>query len=93
MRLRSLLQLITGKKYEDINTRGTISNALKIFNQLLLNGVRYIPKYDIILKELTAENTPLLNIDGSDLTDKLKDNSNKDYLGLEKILLESKLTV
>ena len=90
---KSLLQLITGKKYEDINTRGTISNALKIFNQLLLNGVRYIPKYDIILKELTAENTPVLNIDGSDLTDKLKDNSNKDYLGLEKILLESKLTV
>ena len=90
---KSLLKLITGKKYDDINTRGTISNALKIFNQLLLNGVRYIPKYDIILKELTAENTPLLNIDGSDLTDKLKDNSNKDYLGLEKILLESKLTV
>jgi|SaaInlStandDraft_1057018.scaffolds.fasta_scaffold06865_3 superfamily II DNA or RNA helicase len=90
---KSLLQLITGKKYEDINTRGTISNALKIFNQLLLNGVRYIPKYDIILKELTAENTPLLNIDGSDLTDKLKDNSNNDYLGLEKILLESKLTL
>ena len=30
---------------------------LKIFNQLLLNGIRYIPKYDIILKELTAENT------------------------------------
>ena len=90
---KSLLQLITGKKYDDINTRGTISNALKIFNQLLLNGVRYIPKYDIVLKELTAENTPNLNIDGSDLTDKLKDNSNKDYLGLEKILLESKLPI
>lgn len=90
---KSLLKLITGKKYEDIDTRGTISNALKIFNQLLLNGIRYIPKYDIILKELTAENTPTLNIDGADLTDKLKDNSNKDYLGLEKILLESKLTV
>ena len=90
---KSLLKLITGKKYDDINTRGTIANALKIFNQLLLNGIRYIPKYDIILKELTAENTPILNIDGTDLTDKLKDNSNKDYLGLEKILLESKLTV
>lgn len=90
---KSLLKLITGKKYEDINTRGTISNALKVFNQLLLKGIRYIPKYDIILKELTAENTPTLNIDGTDLTDKLKDNSNKDYLGLEKILLESKLTV
>ena len=30
---------------------------------------------------------------GLDLTEKLKDNSNKDYLGLEKILLESKLTI
>jgi len=90
---KSLLKLITGKKYDDINTRGTIANALKIFNQLLLNGIRYIPKYDIILKELTAENTSTLNIDGSNLTDKLKDNSSKDYLGLEKILLESKLTI
>jgi len=90
---KSLLKLITGKKYDDINTRGTIANALKIFNQLLLNGIRYIPKYDIILKELTAENTSTLDIDGTDLTEKLKDNSSKDYLGLEKILLESKLTV
>ena len=90
---KSLLKLITGKKYDDIYTRGTIANALKIFNQLLLNGIRYIPKYDIILKELTAENTSTLNIDGSNLTDKLKDNRSKDYLGLEKILLESKLTI
>jgi superfamily II DNA or RNA helicase len=29
---KSLLQLITGKDYEDISTRGTITNALKIFN-------------------------------------------------------------
>ena len=90
---KSLLQLITGKDYDDISTRGTITNALKIFNQLLLNGIRYIPKYDIVLKELTAENTSLLNIDGTKLTEKLKDNDNKDYLGLEKILLESKLEV
>lgn len=90
---KSLLQLITGKDYDDISTRGTITNALKIFNQLLINGIRYIPKYDIVLKELTAENTPALNIDGTELTEKLKDNDNKDYLGLEKILLESKLEV
>ena len=90
---KSLLQLITGKAYDDINTRGTITNALKIFNQLLLNGIRYIPKYDIVLKELTAENTASLNINGTKLTEKLKENNNKDYLGLEKILLESKLEV
>ena len=44
---RSLLQLITGKKYDDLKTKGTISNALKVFTQLLINGVRLIPKYEI----------------------------------------------
>ena len=88
---KSLLQLITGKEYDDISTRGTITNALKVFNQLLLNGIRYIPKYNIILKELTGKNTENLNIDGESLVESLKSNNSKDYLGLEKILLEPKL--
>ena len=90
---KSLLKLVTGKEYKDLGTRGTINNALKIFNQLLINGVRNIPKYDIVLNELTAKNTALLDIDGSDSLEELKSNGNKDYLGLEKILLESKLDV
>ena len=89
---KSLLQLITGKKYEDISTRGTINNALKVFNQLLLNGVRYIPKYEITLNELTGDNSEDLDIDGSDKLEHLKDNGNKDYLGLEKILIDSKMS-
>ena len=88
---KSLLQLITGKKYDDLKTRGTISNALKVFTQLLINGVRLIPKYDIELAERTGENTDELMIDGDSLTDQLIDNNNKDYLGLEKILLNLKL--
>ena len=88
---KSLLQLISGKEYDDINTRGTISNALKVFSQLLLNGIRYIPKYNIVLNEITGENNPKLLINGESLTDKLKENNSKDYLGLEKILLELKL--
>ena len=88
---KSLLQLITGKEYDDISTRGTITNALKVFNQLLLNGIRYIPKYNIVLKELTGKNTEKLNINGESLVEKLKSNNNKDYLGLEKILLGPKL--
>ena len=88
---KSLLQLITGKQFNDISTRGTITNALKVFNQLLLNGIRYIPKYNIILKELTGKNTEKLNIDGESLVESLKSNNNKDYLGLEKILLDPKL--
>ena len=88
---RSLLQLITGKKYDDLKTKGTISNALKVFTQLLINGVRLIPKYEIELAERTGENTQELMINGDSLTDLLLDNNNKDYLGLEKILLKLKL--
>ena len=88
---KSLLQLITGKEYDDLSTRGTITNALKVFNQLLLNGIRYIPKYNIVLKELTGKNTENLNIDGESLVESLKSNNSKDYLGLEKILLGPKL--
>ncbi|MDC1060996.1 helicase-related protein [Flavobacteriaceae bacterium] len=88
---KSLLQLITGKEYDDLNTRGTITNALKVFNQLLLNGIRYIPKYNIVLKELTGKNTNNLNIDGHSLIENLKANDSKDYLGLERTLLGPKL--
>jgi superfamily II DNA or RNA helicase len=88
---KSLLQLIKGKEYNDISTRGTITNALKVFNQLLLNGIRYIPKYNISLKELTGKNTENLNIDGESLVESLKSSNSKDYLGLEKILLKPKL--
>ena len=90
---KSLLQLVTGKKYDDISTRHSINNALKIFNQLLLNGVRYIPKYEIKLNEITGDENSDLDIDGSDKIEYLKENGNKDYLGLEKILIESKMPV
>ena len=88
---KSLLQLLTGKSYDDLNTRGTISNALKVFTQLLINGVRLIPEYDIKIHEKTGENTPELMIDGNSLMELLLENKNNDYLGLEKILIKLKL--
>lgn len=88
---KSLLQLITGKKYNDLNTRGTLTNALKVFTQLLMHGIRLIPNYDIRLSEKTGDNTPDLIINGDDLTDQLLDLKNNDYLGLEKILITPKL--
>ncbi len=50
---KSLLCLMTGLDFDDLETRKTISNALKIFQQLILHGLRYIPKYDIEINELT----------------------------------------
>ena len=88
---KSLLEMITGKEYEDLNTNRTLTNALEVFKQMTLNGLRYIPKYQIAIRELDASNTPTLRIDGRHLVDKLLNIGNQNYLGAERILLLEKL--
>lgn len=88
---KSLLSLMTGLDYDDINTRRTLPNALKIFQQLILHGLRFIPKYDIEMTELTGSNMSNLNIDGGHLLDTLLGSSNQNYINTEKLLLSDKL--
>ena len=88
---KSLLEMITGKEYEDLNTTRTLTNALEVFKQMTLNGLRYIPKYQIAIKELDGSNTSELKIDGTHLLDKLLKVGNQNYLGAERILLNEKL--
>jgi superfamily II DNA or RNA helicase len=87
---KSLLTLMSGLEYDDLQTRRTIGNAIKIFQQLTLNGLRYIPKYDISINELTGRNMSNLNIDGSHLLERLLA-ADSDYIGVEKIILPDKL--
>ncbi len=44
---KSLLQLITGKIYDDISTRPTPQNAVKLYEKLSLISIREIPPYPI----------------------------------------------
>ncbi|MBL7870387.1 MAG: DEAD/DEAH box helicase family protein [Cyclobacteriaceae bacterium] len=88
---KSLLEMITGKEYEDMNTTRTLTNALEVFKQMTLNGLRYIPKYQIAIKELDGSNAPKLKIDGTHLLEKLLKIGNQNYLGAEHILLKEKL--
>lgn len=88
---KSLLEMITGKEYNDLNTTRTLTNAMEVFKQMTLNGLRYIPKYQIVLKELDSSNTPELKIDGSNLLDELLKVGNQNYLNAEQILLKEKL--
>src|SRR5919202_304310 len=44
---RSLLELITGKIYDDVATNPTIPNAVTLFEKLSLISIREIPKYNI----------------------------------------------
>ncbi|MBL0263804.1 MAG: DEAD/DEAH box helicase family protein, partial [Leptospiraceae bacterium] len=88
---KSLLEMVTGKEYSDFKTEKTLSNAIEAFKHLSLNGLRYIPKYEIQIKELTGENTPKLKLDGRELLEELLSISNANYSKAEQILLSKKL--
>ena len=91
MEAKSLIEMVTGKEYSDFKILKSLPNALDAFKHLTLNGLRYLPKYDIQLKELTGENTPKLKIDGTDLLNELIKINNKDYLKAENLILSKKL--
>jgi N12 class adenine-specific DNA methylase len=44
---RSLLELITGKIYDDVATNPTIPNAVTLYEKLSLISIRELPKYDV----------------------------------------------
>ncbi len=83
----SLLEMITSKDYSDLETQASIANALGMHQQLILNGVRYRPNYKMELYEETVE------IRADDLAERILNLRKGDVLGLENILLESKLPV
>ena len=88
---KSLLTLLSGLEYDDLFTRRTIPNALNIHEQLLLNGLRFIPDYPINIEEYTGQNKPDLNIDGEHLLNDILELSSENHIGVEKLLLEDKL--
>lgn len=51
----SLLEMIKGKEYPDLGTSAKLSNALAIHEQLVINGIRYVPNYSMELKEIPVE--------------------------------------
>ena len=44
---RSLLELITGKIYDDIATKPTIPNAVTLYEKLSTISIRELPQYNI----------------------------------------------
>jgi superfamily II DNA or RNA helicase len=88
---KSLLELISGKEYEDLKTNRTLTNAIEVFKQLTLNGLRYIPNYEISISELDSSSNTNLKIDGTHILDKILKIDNHNYLKAEQLLLEEKL--
>jgi superfamily II DNA or RNA helicase len=51
----SLLEMIKGREYSELETSAKLSNALAIHEQLVINGIRYVPNYAMELKEIPVE--------------------------------------
>lgn len=80
----SLLEMVTGKKYDDLNTRPTTSNALNLYQHFVINGVRSLPNYGIRVTE--QQHLIYDNSISKDL------HAAKTILEIEQILLRSKLS-
>ena len=52
---KSLLELMSGKIYDDISTRPTVPNAVTLYEKITLNSIRYKPNYQITVTENVAE--------------------------------------
>ena len=53
--VRSIVELLTGVQHEEIENRNTIANIHAAYKALLINGFRYVPKYNIEIIEQTIE--------------------------------------
>jgi hypothetical protein len=81
----SLLEMVTGHEYPDLDTRPKVSSALAVHEQLVIHGVRYVPRYEMELHERPVEILAL------DLAERLQSVGKGQVLAIETILTEAKL--
>jgi hypothetical protein len=82
----SLLETVTSREFSEISTKATVANALDVHHQLVLNGVRYRPPYEMELAE------KIIDIKGdTSLVDQIVSLKKGDLAGIEKLLLTPKL--
>lgn len=85
---RTMIELITGKSYEDLDTKPNIPNCMKVYQLLTTLGTRQLPKYEMQLNEKVVE------VDASEHLDEIKEKVGAhNILKLEQILTKSRLSV
>lgn len=85
---RSVLELISGHVYPELDTFPNIQNCLKLHQQFVLAGTRFMPDYEAELERVTAE------VDCDDLVkDILTLGFKASPAAVERILLSAKLPV
>lgn len=81
----SLIEMIKGREYNELDTAPKLSNALAIHEQLVINGIRYVPNYSMELKEREFE------IVNNAIAEELKNIGKGQVLQIEVALLNAKI--
>jgi Hypothetical methyltransferase/Type III restriction enzyme, res subunit/Helicase conserved C-terminal domain len=81
---KRLLEVVTGKEFDDLGTQPTINHALAVHRALMLHGFRYRPPYE---QEMRTLEFPVLR---NDLLEPLRAARGR-VLELEQVLLPAKL--
>ena len=78
---RSLIELITGHKHDDLETKATVQNCMRLYQKLVTLGTRWQPNYKAQLDE---SNRP--EIDCSPYLEEIREVGHGTVLELEQVL-------
>ena len=84
---RSLVEMITGVAHEDLSTKATVANCMKLHQKLVTLGIRWLPQYDIQFEQEIIEVDCTQQVDAILALGKQSHN----ILGLEQLLTEARL--
>lgn len=87
---RSLLEIITGLKLDDLNIRPTVDNALRVHEALVRTGVRWLPDYPTTLAAPVRQEVEVSHLQEEILQVR---RTAKTPLALERVLLTAKLPI
>ncbi|MGC2575042.1 MAG: DEAD/DEAH box helicase family protein [Candidatus Nitrosopolaris sp.] len=82
---KSLLEMITGKIYEDVVTKSTVPNAVTLYEKLSLISIREIPEYKF------AKDEQFIEVDAEISPDIITKNFIKSPLAIEQLLTEARI--
>lgn len=85
---KSLVEMITGHRHDDLETRPTVQNCMRLYQRLVTLGTRYKPAYKMQLDESTRP-----EIDCAPYLDEIRAVGRGSVLELERVLTRVRLPV
>lgn len=82
---RSLVEMITGHRHDDLETKPTVQNCMRLYQRLVTLGTRWKPDYSTQLEELRCE------VDCVDYLDEIRAVAQGTVLEMEQVLTKIRI--